>query len=65
MSKRKKIRLSDLQMERHAERGIECWRCGCRQFEVVYTRPLRDGRIKRRRACRHCGEKITTFERRA
>jgi len=63
MKKRKKIKLSDLQMERHAERGLECRACGCRQFEVVYTRPLRDGRIKRRRACRHCGKKITTFAR--
>jgi len=23
---------------------------------------LRDGRIRRRKACRHCGRKIVTFE---
>jgi hypothetical protein len=43
-------------------RGLECSRCGCRHFEVVYTRPTHDG-IARVRACRHCGRRITTRER--
>ena len=43
------------------ERGIECPRCGCRHFYVVYTRP-RTGKIVRRKECRHCGHRIVTFE---
>ena len=42
--------------------GPECPRCGCRHLFVVYTRPQRDGRIVRRRECRHCGRRITTTE---
>ena len=61
----KKIRLSDLQMQQQQDRGLECSRCACRHFDVVYTRPLRDGRIKRRRKCRNCGKAITTFEKEA
>jgi transcription elongation factor Elf1 len=45
-----------------SDRGIECPRCGCRHFEVVYTRPVRGGRVQRRRQCRHCGRRITTVE---
>jgi len=45
------------------EKGLVCPRCGCRHFLVVYTRPLRSGRIQRRRECRHCGHRITTTER--
>jgi len=41
--------------------GIACRRCGCRDLRVLYTR--RQGeRIMRRRACRHCGERTTTYE---
>jgi transcriptional regulator NrdR family protein len=43
-------------------KGICCVKCGCRHFEVVYTRAVRDARIMRRRACRHCGRRITTYE---
>lgn len=43
-------------------RGLECRSCGCRHFEVVQTRPLTDGRIYRRRACRYCGRRLTTIE---
>lgn len=42
-------------------RGIECPRCGCRHFYVVYTRPRAD-KIVRRKECRHCGKRITTHE---
>ncbi|MCX7670277.1 MAG: hypothetical protein N2439_09420 [Anaerolineae bacterium] len=44
------------------ERGIACPRCGCRHFKTTHTEPLRDGRIRRRKVCRHCGRKIVTFE---
>jgi transcriptional regulator NrdR family protein len=44
-------------------RGIECPRCGCRHFRVIYTRAVWGGRIVRRRECRHCGRRITTSER--
>jgi len=43
-------------------RGLECRYCGCRHFFVVYTRPTHDGRIMRRRECRHCGKRMTTWE---
>lgn len=42
--------------------GIECSRCGCGHFEVVYTRAASGGRIIRRRECRHCGRRVTTQE---
>ena len=42
--------------------GLECPKCGCRHFTVVYTRPGWGGKIKRRRACRNCGRRITTYE---
>lgn len=42
--------------------GLVCRNCGCRHFEVVYTRAYA-GRILRRRECRHCGRRMTTNER--
>lgn len=44
------------------EPGIRCPRCGCRHFYTTNTEPLRDGRIRRRKVCRHCGRKVVTFE---
>ena len=44
------------------KRGLECRHCGCKQFEVVYTRAALGGRIMRRRQCRHCGRRVTTWE---
>lgn len=44
------------------ERGISCPNCGCRHFNTTHTEPLRDGRIRRRKECRHCGRRIVTFE---
>lgn len=43
-------------------RGLTCARCGCRHFRVIYTRPAWGGRILRRRECRHCGKRVTTWE---
>jgi hypothetical protein len=45
------------------QRGLVCRECGCRHFRVVYTRPYHGGRIVRRRECRHCGRRVTTWER--
>jgi transcriptional regulator NrdR family protein len=42
--------------------GIECPQCGCRHFYTTHTEPLRDGRIRRRKECRHCGRKLVTHE---
>ena len=44
------------------QRGLVCRNCGCRHFRVIYTRPAWGGRILRRRECRHCGRRITTWE---
>ncbi|MCG3178324.1 MAG: hypothetical protein BIFFINMI_00651 [Phycisphaerae bacterium] len=43
-------------------RGIECRKCGCRHFRVLYTRNAWGGRIMRRRECRNCGKRMTTWE---
>jgi len=44
------------------DRGICCPLCGCRHFYTTHTEPLRDGRIRRRKVCRHCGRKSVTYE---
>lgn len=44
-------------------RGLECRHCGCKHFRVIYTRPIWDERIMRRRECRHCGKRMNTIER--
>ncbi len=60
---RTRTRLSDIKIaQADAAAGIVCSRCGCRHQDVLYTRQL-DNRIKRVRQCRHCGRRITTFER--
>jgi transcriptional regulator NrdR family protein len=43
-------------------RGLVCRECGCRHFWVVYTRAYSGGRVVRRRECRHCGRRMTTWE---
>lgn len=44
-------------------RGLRCRYCGCHHFFVIYTRRAQGERLIRRRECRHCGARITTFER--
>lgn len=44
------------------EVGLCCSRCGCRHFWVLRTEPVRRNRIRRRRECRHCGRRVTTYE---
>lgn len=53
------------QVETHKpdkRRGLECPRCGCGHFRVLYTRRALGGRLLRRRECRYCGRRITTYE---
>lgn len=45
-----------------ATRGLVCGSCGHPRLKVVYTRPGPGGRIVRRRECRRCGARITTWE---
>jgi len=42
--------------------GLECPECGCRHFETIKSEPRTWG-ILRRKACRHCGRRVTTRER--
>lgn len=42
--------------------GLECPKCGCRHFLTLRTEPRKWG-ILRRKACRHCGHRVTTRER--
>ena len=44
-------------------KSLVCHACGCGHFRVIYTRPTWGGRIMRRRECRHCGKRVTTWER--
>ncbi len=44
------------------ERGLRCRHCGCGHFRVIYTRPTWGNRIMRRRECRHCSRRMTTWE---
>ena len=48
--------------EKKADYGLRCRACGCRHFRVVYTRPTWGNRIMRRRECRNCGKRLTTWE---
>lgn len=43
-------------------RGLVCPKCGCRHFELVKISHA-VGYVRRRRACRHCGHRVTTTER--
>lgn len=45
------------------KRGLECPKCGCKHLPVVYTRATILSRVMRRRECRNCGRRITTYER--
>lgn len=47
---------------RPTPRGITCHKCGSTRLRVLYTRP-REAHVLRRRCCRDCGARITTWER--
>jgi transcriptional regulator NrdR family protein len=42
--------------------GLCCRDCGCRELRVIYVRRAVGGRTMRRRECRHCGKRVTTYE---
>jgi hypothetical protein len=42
--------------------GLCCPRCGHCRWRVIYTR-AGGGRVMRRRECRACGHRVTTWER--
>ena len=44
------------------KRGLECRHGGCKHFRVIYPRPTWGSRIMRRRECRNCGKRMTTWE---
>ena len=44
------------------QRGLQCRQCGGRRFRVIYTRAA-DAKVVRRRECRKCATRITTWER--
>jgi hypothetical protein len=43
-------------------RGIACRVCGCRHHYTLETEPTTEGRVRRRRRCRNCGFRFTTYE---
>jgi hypothetical protein len=45
-----------------SSRGLICRHCGRTRFRVIYTRSAGGGRVIRRRECRNCLERITTWE---
>lgn len=49
--------------ERREQRGFRCRRCGGERFRVIYTRRVRGAALMRRRECRGCATRITTWER--
>ena len=53
---------ADPTLDAARQRGLVCRHCGCKHFRVIYTRPAWGGRLVRRRECRHCGRRMTTWE---
>lgn len=45
-----------------APAGIRCPRCGCGDLRTTNTQRLPGGRVRRYKACRHCGRRLVTFE---
>jgi transcriptional regulator NrdR family protein len=42
--------------------GVACPKCGSRISSVIDSRASPNGRIRRRRICSSCGERVTTHE---
>lgn len=55
------MRMED-KKQAETDRGLRCRLCGCQDFRVVYTRAAWGGKVVRRRECRHCGHRVTTWE---
>lgn len=64
-SKRRRSEPATKSLLDHATRaddgGLECPKCGCRHFRVIYTNRLPDA-IERRRECRNCNYRVFTRE---
>jgi len=45
------------------ERGLRCRKCGGQHLRVLYTRRALGGKLIRRRECRNCGKRFSTWER--
>jgi transcriptional regulator NrdR family protein len=45
------------------DRGLRCRKCGCGRFRVIYTRSAPGAKLVRRRECRNCKARLTTWER--
>lgn len=54
---------TDEQKLPNEDRGLRCFNCGCQAFRVIYTRRARGEKLVRRRECRDCGQRLTTWER--
>lgn len=48
--------------ERANAKGLVCRKCGWPQLRVLYTRRGSDRKLIRRRECRRCGMRATTWE---
>lgn len=54
------------EMEKKMEkngRGFSCRSCGSTQLRVIYTRRAIGEKLVRRRECKDCNERLTTWER--
>lgn len=43
--------------------GLACPHCGGTQLKVIYTRSRHGAKVVRRRECRQCQTRLTTWER--
>ena len=48
--------------EAEVQPGIECPSCGCRHHRTIRTRKTWGGKVARRRECRNCKRRFTTYE---
>jgi transcriptional regulator NrdR family protein len=49
---------------KQTSKGFECEKCGSRNFKVIYTRSASESKLVRRRECKKCGRRFTTWEKR-
>jgi hypothetical protein len=58
-----RIHTKQVDVQRLTEQDLDQQRgLVCRHFRVIYTRPTWGGRTMRHRECRHCGRRMTTWE---
>lgn len=54
--------MSKRETEREEAVGLECPRCGCREFRTTKTMRLRDGTVRRYKQCEYCGRPAVSYE---